>query len=228
MAEQHPPVSNGTPNGNTERRTFDALLLDIGDVISAPVWEQFDELERQLGRPIVGRGPLDPSGDVPWQRFSRGECSYYDYWRDFAVLNGYDDWRVLFRDLVLHLPHRFGDPDAYALMEEARAAGLKVGVLTNDGVGIAGDDFFASLPEFQALDAFVDARELGWAKPDPEPYLRAADELGTAPERIVFLDDTQVCVDGAERVGMTGVLVDPIDKRPAFTRARELLGLTPS
>ena len=228
MAEQHPTVSNEPPNGDADRRAFDALLLDIGDVISAPVWEQFDELERQLGRPIVGRGPLDPSGDVPWQRFARGECSYYDYWRDFAVLNGYDDWRVLFRDLVLHLPHRFGDPDAYALMEEARAAGLKVGVLTNDGVGIAGDDFFASLPEFQALDAFVDARELGWAKPDPEPYLRAADELGTAPERIVFLDDTQVCVDGAERVGMTGVLVDPIDKRPAFTRTRELLGLTPS
>jgi putative hydrolase of the HAD superfamily len=209
-------------------RAFDALLLDIGDVISAPVWQQFDELERCLGRPIVGRGPLDPSGDVPWQRFERGECSYYDYWREFAALNGYDDWRVLFRDLALHLPNRFGDPDAYALMEEARAAGLKVGVLTNDGVGIAGHDYFASLPEFQALDAFVDAREFGWAKPDPEPYLRAADELGTAPERILFLDDTQVCIDGAERVGMTGVLVDPIDKRPAFTRTRVLLGLSPT
>ncbi len=164
MAEQRPT----TPNA-AQRRPFDALLLDIGDVISAPVWEQFDELERSLGQPILGRGPLDPSGDVPWQRFARGECSYYDYWREFAALNGYDDWRVLFRDLALHLPHRFGDPDAYALMEEARAAGLKVGVLTNDGVGIAGHDFFASLPELQALDAFVDARELGWASLIPSP-----------------------------------------------------------
>jgi len=41
----------------------------------------------------------------------------------------------------------------------------------------------------------------------------------------VFLDDAQYCIDGAERVGMTGVLVDPIDKRPAFARTRELLGL---
>jgi len=204
---------------------FDALLLDIGDVISAPVWDQLDELEQRLGRTIAGRGPLDSDGDELWQRLQRGELSYYDYWREFAAANGYDDWRVLFRDLALHLPHRFGDEDAYALMADARAAGLKVGVLTNDGVGIAGHDFFASLPEFQALDAFVDARELGSAKPDPEPYLRAADALGTAPERILFLDDTQVCIDGAARVGMTGVLVDPIDKGPAFARSRALLGL---
>jgi putative hydrolase of the HAD superfamily len=222
MAESRPT----TPNTALSRR-FEALLLDIGDVISAPVWEQFDELEEHLGRRIAGRGPLEPDGDAAWQRFQRGECSYYDYWREFATLNGYEDWRALFRDLALHLPHRFVDPDAYALMDEARTAGLKVGVLTNDGVGIAGHDFFASLPEFQELDAFVDAREFGWAKPEPEPYLRAADTLGTAPERIVFLDDTQVCVEGAERVGMTGVLVDPIDKGPAFARTRQLLGLSP-
>ena len=90
------------------------------------------------------------------------------------------------------------------------------GVLTNDGVGINGTDFFAGIPEFQALDAFVDARAGGSAKPDPEPYLRAADELDVEPARVVFLDDTQACIDGAERVGMTAVRVNPIDKRPAF------------
>jgi putative hydrolase of the HAD superfamily len=210
----------------TERSLrFDALLLDIGDVISAPVWDQLDELETHLGRSIVGRGPRDPAGDLAWQRFGRHEISYYDYWKEFAALNGYDDWRVLFRELAVHLPHRFGDPEAYELMAAAREAGIKVGVLTNDGVGIAGHDFFSSLPEFRDLDAFVDARELGSAKPEPEPYLRAAEALDTTPERILFLDDTQVCVDGAERVGMTGVLVDPVDKRPAFSRTRELLDL---
>jgi HAD superfamily hydrolase (TIGR01509 family) len=105
---------------------------------------------------------------------------------------------------------------------------LKVGVLTNDGVGIAGPDFFDSIPEFRALDAFVDARAGGTAKPDPEPYLRAAGELGVEPDRIVFLDDAQACVEGAERVGMTGIKVDPLDKRPAFARTRSLLGLSPT
>jgi putative hydrolase of the HAD superfamily len=206
-------------------RTYEALLLDIGDVITAPVWDQFDEFEHVTGRTVSGRGPLDPAGDPIWQRYLRGEITFGQYWEEFATANGFDDWRDIFRQLTLHLPHRFGDPAAYELMAQAREAGYKVGVLTNDGVGISGVDFFAQIPEFQALDAFVDARAGGTAKPDPEPYLRAAGELGVEPERIVFLDDAQVCIDGAERVGMTGVLVNPVDKREAFTRTRSLLGL---
>jgi putative hydrolase of the HAD superfamily len=206
-------------------RDYDALLLDIGDVITAPVWDQFDELEQVSGRRLTGRGPLDPDSDPAYQRYTRGEITFAQYWVEWAEQNGYDDWRQLFRDLSTLLPHRFGDPAAYDLMAEARQAGYKVGVLTNDGVGISGADFFAGIPEFQALDAFVDARAGGTAKPDPEPYLRAASELGVEPERIVFLDDAQVCVDGAERVGMTAVLVDPLDKQVAFSLTRSLLRL---
>jgi FMN phosphatase YigB (HAD superfamily) len=209
----------------TDDRPFDALLLDIGDVITAPVWDQFDELEAHIGRPIIGRGPISPASDEIWRRYERGEVTWYEYWGDFSTLNGYEDWRDLFRDLAVHLPHRFGDQAAFDLMAAARDSGYRVGVLTNDGVGIAGRGYFDQFPEFQSLDAFVDAREFGAAKPDPEPYLRAAEALGTAPERVVFLDDAQYCIDGCERVGMTGVLVDPLDKLPAFDRARTLLGL---
>lgn len=212
-------------SSSPDDRSFDALLLDIGDVITATVWDQLDELGEHLGRPIVGRGPLDPDSDPPFRRYLAGEITFPEYWVEFAAMNDFPDWRQLFRDLALRLPHRFGDRDAYALMAEARAAGYKVGVLTNDGVSISGRDYFQQFPEFQALDAFVDAREFGSAKPDPEPYLRAAEALHTAPERIVFLDDAQYCIDGSERVGMTGVLVDPVDKLPAFDRARVLLGL---
>lgn len=206
-------------------RRFEALLLDIGDVITSAVWDQLDDLERIVGRHLDGRGPLDPSGDRLWQRHLTGELSYTEYWSEYAAANGYDDWRLLFRELTEHFPERFGDQAAYDLMADARAAGYKVGILTNDGVGISGHDFFATIPEFAALDAFVDARLFGTAKPDPEPYLRAADALGTDAARVVFLDDAPVCVDGARAVGMTAVLVDPLDKGPAFAATRELLGL---
>jgi HAD superfamily hydrolase (TIGR01509 family) len=206
-------------------RAYEALLLDIGDVITAPVWDQFDELEQVTGRTLAGRGPGDPD-DHLWLRHERGEITFIEYWEQYAERNGFADWRDLFRQLGTHLPHRFGDPDAYALMADAREAGYKIGVLTNDGVGINGTDFFEGIPEFQQLDAFVDARAKGYAKPDPEPYLRAADELEVVPARVVFLDDAQACIDGAERVGMTAVRVNPIDKRPAFARTRALLGLS--
>jgi len=210
---------------SADPRPYDALLLDIGDVITAPVFDQFDELEPIIGRPLDGRGPLDPDNDPDWGRYQAGEITLTNYWELYAERNGFDDWKEIFRELALKLPHRFGDQSAYELMADARAAGYKVGVLTNDGVGIAGEDFFASLPEFQALDAFVDARKFGSAKPAPEPYLRAAEALDVEPERVVFLDDADYCIEGAERVGMTGVQVNPIDKSEAFARTRTLLGL---
>lgn len=209
----------------TNDRRYHALLLDIGDVITAPVWDQLDELQTITGRSLDARGPLDPGNDADFAAYQSREITLVEYWERFAARNGYDDWRDLFRELTVHLPHRFGDADAYALMADARAAGYKVGVLTNDGVGIGGKDFFTNIPEFQALDAFVDAREFGSKKPEPEPYLRAATALDVEPQQVVFLDDAQYCIDGAEAVGMTGVLVDPIDKRDAFTRTRHLLGI---
>ena len=107
------------------------------------------------------------------------------------------------RDIAAAAPERFSDPEAVALMNDARDAGFMVAVLTNDGVGIAGKEFFDSRPEFKALDAFVDAREFDQPKPLAESYLRTARVLGVDPSEIVFLDNTPACVEGARDVGMT-------------------------
>ena len=51
----------------------------------------------------------------------------------------------------------------------------------------------------------------GLMKPDAEIYQRAIDELGCAPERILFFDDNQANVDGARAVGIDAHLVDGPD-----------------
>jgi putative hydrolase of the HAD superfamily len=117
------------------------------------------------------------------------------------------------------------DQEAVALMRDARAAGVRVGVLTNDAYSIMGKEFFANRPEFAELDAFVDAVDVGVRKPEPEAYLRAAEALGVTPEAVVFLDDTPECVEGARAVGMHAIQVDPADHKPAFDQAREALGM---
>jgi putative hydrolase of the HAD superfamily len=99
-------------------------------------------------------------------------------------------------------------------------------VLSNDAYSFLGNEFFAGRPELAALDAFVDSTEVGARKPAPEAYLAAAAALAVAPEGIVFLDDTPECVEGARRVGMVGIHVDPFDRTPAFARARRLLRLS--
>ena len=138
-----------------------------------------------------------------------------DFENEFAFFRAVADVAV---DLMI-------DQDALALLRDARAAGFRVGVLSNDAYSIMGKEFFANRPEFAELDAFVDAVDIGVRKPEPEAYRRAAEALGVALEAVVFLDDTPECVDGARTVGMHAIQVDPADRRAAFDRARELLGI---
>lgn len=205
--------------------TVRALLFDIGEVVSGEQWPMFDRIERTTGRTLVGRGPLDPAGDPVWQRYLSGELSFTGYWAEYAIANGYDDWRQLFGDL----PYGEGDvgfvqPDAASLIRDAQRAGLKIGALTNDGVGIKGPGFFMSIPMLASFDTFADAQEFG-GKPAAAAYLNAANELGVDPAEVIFLDDMTYCVDGARAVGMHAVLVDPMDRRVAFDEARRIAGI---
>jgi len=178
---------------------YRALLLDIGDVILDP--------RRAISAFVPAGTPLD--GD--WEAVARGA--------------GYDGWRSLFRAMSARFADELFDPDALALVDAARAAGHRVGTLSNDAYTIQGPEFFAERPEFAAMDALVDATDVGARKPEPAAYLAAAAALGVAPSEIVFLDDTPECVDGARAVGMAAILVDPLDRRTAFAEARRLLGL---
>ena len=143
---------------------YKALVLDIGDVITDPLWNSFDDFERLTGRSGLGAGPLDPDSDPIWQRHGRRDRHRRVLGED-AAAHGYDDWKAMHRDVATTVPERFSDPDAVTLMNDARQASLLVAVLTNDGVTIAGKEFFESRPEFQSLDAFVDAREFHQPKP---------------------------------------------------------------
>ena len=136
-------------------------------------------------------------------------------WDKVAVEAGFDGFVGFFRALCETVPDEMIDPASIALLRDARTAGRRTGVLSNDAYTFIGREFFAGRPEFADLDAFVDAADIGVRKPDAEAYLRAAAALGVQPGEIVFLDDTPECVDGAERVGMTA---DP--RRPARQDAR--------
>jgi phosphoglycolate phosphatase-like HAD superfamily hydrolase len=117
--------------------------------------------------------------------------------------------------------------DALALVDEAVAAGIKVGILSNDLYRSATREWVASRPEFERFEVLVDCTEFGERKPAPAPYLKAAADFGLPPEEVVFLDDTPYCIEGARAVGMIAVAIDPLARSHGFERARRLVGLIP-
>jgi putative hydrolase of the HAD superfamily len=205
---------------------YEALLLDIGFVIIDVTWDAVDAYEKATGTGPPAGEPAEREGDARWRAYRAGGITADRYWDEVARSRGLDGMTGLFRALTEVVPDEMFDPAAVALMRDARAARRRVGVLSNEAYTFVGRDFFAGRSEFAELDAFVDATEVGARKPAPEAYLAAADALAVVPPGIVFLDDTPECVDGARRVGMHGIQVDPFDRTPAFDRARVLLGLS--
>jgi putative hydrolase of the HAD superfamily len=214
-----------------ERR---GLVLDFGGPVLVTPFELVESSERRLGvapGTLGWRGPFDPAADRDWQDVLGGRLGEKQYWLDraaeFGRLTGNPD--AGFRDLI---PFMFAEdesvlvrPGALALINDTRAAGLPVGVLTNDLRLFHSDEWVESLKVLTLMDAVIDASRVGISKPDPRVYRIAAAELGIDVEEAVFVDDQPVNIAGAAAVGMYTVFFDPTDPVAGYDRARELLGI---
>jgi HAD superfamily hydrolase (TIGR01509 family) len=119
-------------------------------------------------------------------------------------------------------------PGALDALRMVRAAGWPTALVTNT---------LRSLTE-NALDSIgrehftvtVCGDEVPRGKPDPDPYLRAAELLGVAPESCLAVEDSPTGSTAAERAGCA-VLVVPCDVAvptgPRRVHRGSLLGLTP-
>jgi beta-phosphoglucomutase family hydrolase len=78
--------------------------------------------------------------------------------------------------------------------------------------GSTRDSVVASLESLGILDRFdtlVCAGDYEKSKPDPEPFLLAAQRLGIAPEECLVFEDTEMGVQAATAAGMASVKVPP-------------------
>lgn len=210
------------------------LLLDVGVVFFKSAWEIADDYERLRGLPtgtVVGRGQLDPEGDERWRRYLAGEATEREYWLDFAAkaqANGapLDGHPTLMRAMFQTPGIEVTRPEAMVLVQRARSAGLRVGILTNELMDFQGREWVESQEWFPWFDVLVDSTELGVRKPDPHPYLVAIDQMGLPAHQIVFIDDNPTYVRGGEEVGLQSLLLDVRTPGVAFTDAARRLGLT--
>jgi len=93
------------------------------------------------------------------------------------------------------------DPDLLALIREARAKGIRVGLATNATDLLPADlDALGLADEF---DAVINSSALGIPKPAREYFGAAVQALQTPPDRILFVDDSDRFVRGARVAGLS-------------------------
>ena len=106
-------------------------------------------------------------------------------------------------------------PGALELLAEVAEAGLPHALVTS-----AEPEIMAA-----ALDSIgvrfpvtVCAADVARGKPDPEPYLRAADRLGVEPQRSVALEDSPTGIRSAYAAGLTVVAVPSVPPPAGLAR----------
>jgi glucose-1-phosphatase len=138
-------------------------------------------------------------------RFDTGRLGPEEFYRlAIAVLEAkvpYNDFYAAYND-VFSL-----DRAVLAVMAKLKTKYKLVLVSNTDPVRYAYIE--RQFPELLIFDAYVLSFRIGVMKPDPAIYREALARVGARPQSALFIDDLQENIDGAERLGIRGLLFRP-------------------
>jgi putative hydrolase of the HAD superfamily len=209
------------------------LLLDFGGVISVTLFERHALSEQVLGLragTLTWRGPFDPEGDRLWADMLADRIAERDYWARRASEVGRlcgEDWDMLtlIRRTCGPDANRHIRPETACTIRRAKAAGKRVGILSNELELFYGRDTMDRLDILKEMDSLIDATHTHILKPDPRAYALGCEALGLAPGEIVFVDDQPRNIEGARRAGLDAVQFDVTKPGSSFAEAERRLGL---
>jgi putative hydrolase of the HAD superfamily len=214
----------------------EAVFLDVGDTLirAHPSWAAvyrlgLAELGLDLGEKDVERALLAETQTGWWlddEPFPPTEAESYARVKAFdaavlARLGHADVPDEVFRSIEAAFARRsawFVYPDVVPAVEAMRAAGLRLGVISNFVWG--GTELIHDLELARHFEALTVSARVGFQKPHRGIFEHALAQLRVAPERALHVGDSyRADVVGARRAGMAAVLIDRGGTDPARVRA---------
>lgn len=200
--------------------TVDAVIFDWGGTLTP--WHDIDLVEQWSAYAVV----YDPADPGLAARLAEAEVGLWSEQQASRGANGTGTLEHIFLAcgvdtadarhgpaLAAYLeawdPHTLADPDARPLLEALRAAGLRVGVLSNTlwprwhHEAVFSRDGLAPF-----IDAAVYSSEIPVAKPHRDAFGAVIAAVGSRPDRAVFVGDRPWDdVHGAQEAGMRAILL---------------------
>ncbi|MDG2305337.1 MAG: HAD family phosphatase [Candidatus Binatia bacterium] len=176
---------------------YEVVLFDLGGVVielsGVPIWQSWtgagDEAEvweRWLRSTAV-------------RRFESGRAGAAEFAREivaeFGLAIGPDEFVREFTSWPKGVY-----PGVREMIAEARSR-VRVGCLSNCNE-LHWPRFLHEMRLHDAFDECFSSHELGALKPDREVFDLVVSKLGCVPDRVLFLDDNQINVDGAVAAGL--------------------------
>ncbi|MFK4066366.1 HAD family hydrolase [Streptomyces sp. NPDC029674] len=201
-------------------RTRNAVLFDFGGVLTTSVVTVFEELGTELAgdaRLLLRLLSRDAESSALLVAHEEGRIGEREFEDGFAARLRAHGAVVEGPGLVRRIQERLlPDPDTVALTAKLRAAGYRVGLLSNS----LGDHCYDGFDLPAMFDAVTVSGDIGVRKPSRRAYAIACERLGVPPEEAVMVDDLPQNIAAAERLGIAGVV-----HRDAATTEAELARL---
>ncbi|SEQ28756.1 Haloacid dehalogenase superfamily, subfamily IA, variant 2 with 3rd motif like haloacid dehalogenase/haloacid dehalogenase superfamily, subfamily IA, variant 3 with third motif having DD or ED/haloacid dehalogenase superfamily, subfamily IA, variant 1 with third motif having Dx(3-4)D or Dx(3-4)E [Lentzea xinjiangensis] len=188
--------------------TIRAALFDFSGTLfrlEHPELESNAALMRALTAPVGLAEGVDPDLADAWHR--RDLDADVHRWVHVKVLNDalVPDAEAFYDQLV--------DPESWQPYPDTRAAlehlaGVPVAVVSNIAWDIRA--VFAKHGLTHLVDEFVLSYEEGVIKPDPKIFTTACERLGVDPREAVMVGDSEEADGGAEAIGCSFRLVNPV------------------
>ena len=178
------------------------VVFDIGGVLEITPDLGIHRLwETRLGLPA---GEMDKRMADVWMRGSIGAISLKDVHQAIKDRLGLDEPRLA--AYMADVWREYLGSANTELIDYARRLRprYRTGIVSNSFVG-AREREQATYGFEDLVDEIVYSHEVGMSKPDPRIYALVCERLGVRPREMIFLDDAQACVAGANEAGIHAI-----------------------
>jgi HAD superfamily hydrolase (TIGR01509 family) len=143
--------------------------------------------------------------DLFWINYSRRHLISFDCPEDLAMQLAPEMAHLMKEE---HSPQDYVPPEVPETLLALKEAGFRLGVVSNRTKSYV--EQLKTLNLFDYFDCTIAAGEISAWKPEPEIFFHAARQLGVQPEGCLYVGDNYYAdVIGAQRAGLTPVLLDP-------------------
>jgi len=199
--------------------TLRAVLFDAGNTL---LFLDFPRMAREVGRAVglpLTTEQLEAQAKPAALVLERGEATDRDrasvYLETLFTMAGVPRAKlgtVRQRLLELHRERHLWssvDPETPASLERLRAAGLRLGVVSNSDGRV--DEALRAARLHNFFEVVIDSQLVGFEKPDPRIFQAALERLDVLPAEALYVGDIyEVDVVGSRRAGMDVILLDPL------------------
>ena len=182
------------------------LLVDFGGVLTGSLKESFARFGAEIGvdpalpQRLLSQDEATRTAFVAHEKGELDDEAFEDVYAEALRRHGAD---VQPRGLLRRVAGAMeADEETIALVARYRAAGHPVAIVTNS----MGRDCYDGYDLAAMADVVVVSGQEGVRKPSRRIYEIACERLGVEARDAILVDDTQVNLDGAARLGIRGIL----------------------